>query len=143
MQVRRGQLHPGNVDDLLQRPHVVERELQAVEGQQLWRSPACRFLQPHLRGRHGAGNLHCGGGRLFEGDLYVGVEQRALQAKRQAGRQIPEVGLQVEITELDSRVGLARLGKRCGFGGGVKAAAVELEGQARRGLDLALGLQAA
>ena len=147
MQVRRGQLHFGNVDDLLQRAHVAQRELQAVEGQQLGRRSACRFPQPHLRGRHGARNFHHSGRCLLESDLHVGVEQRALQAKRQAGRQvrlqIAQVGLEVEVTQFDSCVGLARVGKRCGFGGGVKAAAVQLEGQARRGLDLALGRQVA
>ena len=105
--------------------------------------PPRRFQQAHLAGRHGARNFHQGGGRLLEGDLHVGMEPRALQPKRQAGRQVAQIRTEVEITELDARVGFACLCKRGRFGGGVKAAATQLEGQARRSLDLSFGLQVA
>ena len=71
------------------------------------------------------------------------MEYPALQPQRQAGRQVAEVRPQVQRAELESGVGFSGLGKRRALGGGVKAAAVEREGQVRRGLDVALGAQIA
>ena len=143
MQVRRGQLHSGNIRDLLQRAYIAQPELQTVDGQQLCRHPAGRLLQLHLGSRHAAGKLDQRSGGLLESDLHIGVEQRALQAKRQPGRQVAQVRLEIKVAEADACVGLARVGKRRGFCGGVETAAIEFERQARRGLDLAFGLQVA
>ena len=63
-----------------------------------------------------------------------------MKPEGQAGGQVTEVRGDVETCELEGRIGLAGLRKRRAFGCGVKAAAIELESQARRGVDIAFGL---
>ena len=71
------------------------------------------------------------------------MQHRAVQPEGQARRPVSQVGTQVQATELDAGVGLVGLGEGRALGGRVKAAAIELERQMRRGLDLALGLEVA
>ena len=116
--------------------------MQALEGQRLATGGRC-IAQAHLPGRDAAGQPHHGLWRLLKRHLDVGIQHAALQPDRQAGRPVRQVGAQVQATQRDLRVGLARLGKGRALGGRVKAAAVELEGQMRRRLDVALGSKVA
>ena len=82
-------------------------------------------------------------GALLEGDDDVGVQRRRAQLRRQAARQVAEVGRDREAVELDAQLAVAALGERRRRAGRIEAAAVEREGEVRLDLDLALRRQRA
>jgi len=121
---------------LLQRAHIGHVDLQALVAQQVG---ALAVGNVHTAGLHGAAQLHGHARVLFKGDFHICIQRGAQHLDRQIGRQVAQVGREVQAIQPDLRVGFAGLCKRCALGGGVKPAAVERECQV--GLDLHLALR--
>jgi hypothetical protein len=82
-------------------------------------------------------------GALLESQRQIGAEHCALQAHGQRSGQVAQIRLEVQLAQLDLCIGLSGLGERRALRRGVNLASVEPEGQVRRSLDSALGLQVA
>jgi len=70
----------------------------------------------HLACLGRTGQFHGNFGFLFESELQVQVEHRALQPHRQTGGQVSQVRRQIQPLPLDHRFALAGLVKRRGLG---------------------------
>ena len=99
--------------------------------------------QHHFVSRHAAGKLELRGRCLLKRHLGIDLQHSALQLERQTGGPIGQIRLQIKIMQRQLGFTFVRLGKRCAFGCAVKPAAIELEGQVRRGFNLKLGRQIA
>ena len=140
IQYWRCEFHQREFDDLLQRAHVVQRDFQRVKLQQILLRGV---LNLHCFGLHIARELYSDAGRLLEGQFQIGIQLRADEAHRQAGGQVSQVGLQIQLVQMNSGVCLATVFERRGGSLRVKAATVEFERQLRLGFDFAMGIQVA
>ena len=124
----------------LERAQLVDPHLDVADLEQLVR----RRVDDLDAGRaDDAGDVERELGPLLEGDDDVGVQRRRAQLRRQAARQVAEVGRDHEAVELQVQLAVAALGERRRRAGRIEAAAVEGEGEVRLDLDLALRRQRA
>ena len=91
----------------------------------------------------GTGDHQLAGGGLLKRNFERTVQHRRIEPHRQAGRQIRQIGCNVQMGDLQRGLALADLRKRRDLGSRVKGAAIELERQMRLHRDIALRLQAA
>ena len=133
--MRRLDLDPGQLDDALERPQILDPDLDAADLQQVLRLSVGHFQVAHA---DAAAHAQAQGRALLERQRQVGAEQGRLQPHRQALRQVAEPGRDVETIELDLGFAGTALAERRRCGRRIEAAAVEREGQPRLDLDLAL-----
>ena len=124
----------------LERAQLVDLHLDVADLQQVVRRRVDDFDAARA---DDAGDLERQLRPLLEGDDEVGVQRRRAQLRRQAARQVAEVGRDREAVELQVQLAVAALGERRRRAGRIEVAAVEREGEVRLDLDLALGRQRA
>ena len=147
VQLRCGELHRGQTHHLLQRAHIVQAELQAVERQQRFALCVGRLQARHLQIPRQLDRVGlccgCSGRHLCKRHTDVGVHRGGLQLHRQVGREVAQVRCQVKTGESDGAVGFAALCERGALGRRIKRAAIQRKGQARQHLHFTLGIEVA
>ena len=124
----------------LQRPRLVHLDLERIEGQRI---AAVRVQRLQIAHAQRAVHAQRGVRGLLERQLEIGIDRGRLQPQRQAGRQVAQVGCQVEPGQPHRGAGALRCveGQRLGLR--VEGAAVERKGQPRLHRDLARRRQVA
>ena len=128
------------MNNALERLHIGQRHIELVEGHQVLRVGVVHL---HLAQRNASADADRGCGLLFKDQFQIRVEQTGLELNGDGFGDVAGKRCQIKALNVEVRIRLTAIGKRCGLGGGFKRTAIQGESQLGGDLDFAIGIEIA